>query len=344
MNDIGLVTISLLVTTGTFILLLIVRSLLLRYLKRIVLKTPYDIDTIIFKSIRMPSVFLCLAISIFIGLEVINLPVKQHEMANKILYILTIFSVSLAIANIVSRLFKNYVDKLEIPFPSTGLFYGILKGVIISIGLIIILSVLGISIAPVLTALGVGGLAVALALKNTLENLFSGMHILLEKTIRVGDFIRLESGQEGFIEDITWRTTRIKTLQNNIVIIPNSKLSQSIVLNLSLPDKKMSLNIPISVSYDTDIGKVETILIDEVKKAIPEVSDIVEDFEPLVRFNPGFSESSIDFTLICQIKQPDKQYFVAHELRRRIFIRFKKEGIEIPYPQRVVHLVKQKNE
>ncbi|MCX8026684.1 MAG: mechanosensitive ion channel family protein [Thermodesulfovibrionales bacterium] len=339
MQDIGLVTLSLLITVASFVILLIIRSLILRQIKIIVSKTPYQIDTIILKSIKMPSIFLCLALSIFIGLEVINLPVKQHETANKVLYILIIFSVSLAIANVVSRLFKNYVDRLEIPFPSTKLFYGILKGVIIAIGLVIILSVLGISIAPVLTALGVGGLAVALALKDTLENLFAGMHILFEKTIRVGDFIRLENGQEGFVEDITWRTTRIKTVQNNMVIIPNSKLSQSIVLNLSLPDNKMSLNIPISVSYDSDIKKVEDILIDEVKKAMTEVKDIVEDFEPIVRLNPGFSESSIDFTLICQIRHPDKQYIVAHELRKRIFKRFKEEGIEIPYPQRVVHLV-----
>ncbi|MFQ3574136.1 MAG: mechanosensitive ion channel family protein [Thermodesulfovibrionales bacterium] len=340
MHDIGLVTLSILTTVGAFLLLLLARSLILRYIKSIVSKTPYKIDTIIFKSIRIPSIFLCLAIALFIGLEFINLPAKQHEITQKALYILIIFTVSLAIANLVSRLFKNYMDKLEIPFPSTGLFYGILKGTIICIGLIIILSFLGISIAPVLTALGVGGLAVALALRDTLENLFAGMHILLEKTVRVGDFIRLENGQEGFVEDITWRTTRIKTIQNNMIIIPNSKLSQSILLNLSLPDKKMSLNLPISVGYDSDIKRVEELLLDEAKKAISEVPDIVEDFEPIVRLNPGFGESSIDFTLTCQIKQPDKQYLVAHELRKRIFKRLKQESIEIPYPQRVVHLVK----
>jgi small-conductance mechanosensitive channel len=198
--------------------------------------------------------------------------------------------------------------------------------------------VLGISITPLITALGVGGLAVALALQDTLANLFAGIHILVEKSIRVGDFIRLETGQEGYVQDITWRTTRVRMLPNNIVVIPNSKLSQSVVTNYYLPEKRMSVLIPVGVSYQSDPDQVERILVEEAAKAVGEVPGLLGDPAPFVRFIPGFGESSLDFTLVCQVAEFTDQYPAQHELRKRIFRRFRHEGIEIPFPQRVVHV------
>jgi len=133
-------------------------------------------------------------------------------------------------------------------------------------------------------------------------------------------------------------------LPNNMVIIPNSKLAQSIVTNYYLPEKRMSLLISINVSYSSDPEKVEKILVEEAKKAVGEVPGLLGDPEPFVRFIPGFGESSLDFTLICQVKEFVDQYPVQHELRKRIFKRFKKEGIEIPFPQRTVHLKEEREE
>ncbi|MFH1025219.1 MAG: mechanosensitive ion channel family protein, partial [Nitrospirota bacterium] len=233
-------------------------------------------------------------------------------------------------------------QKSNLPIPTTGLAYGILKGTIIVIGCLVTLSVLGISIAPLLTALGVGGLAVALALQDTLANLFAGIHILLEKSVRVGDFIKLETGQEGYVEDITWRTTRVRMLPNNIVVIPNKNLAQSVVTNYYLPEKRMSLLIPVGVSYSSDPERVEKILVEEAKKAVGEIPGLLGDPEPFVRFIPGFGDSSLDFTLICQVKEFVDQYLAQHELRKRIFKRFKQEGIEIPFPHRTVYLREEK--
>src|SRR4030042_1091619 len=234
------------------------------------------------------------------------------------------------------------LNSLKTPSIYWCLAYGILKGTIIVIGFLIILSVLGISITPLLTALGVGGLAVALALQDTLANFFAGVHILMEKSIRVGDFIKLESGQEGYVEDITWRTTRIRMLPNNMVVIPNSKLSQSTVTNYYLPEKRMSLLIPVGVSYGSDPEKVEAVLIDVVKQAVGEIPGLLGNPEPFVRFIPGFGDSSLDFTLICQVQEFVDQYMAQHELRKRIFKRFKEEGIEIPFPHRTVYLKEEK--
>ncbi len=323
-------------------ILLIIRSIAFRFLNKWAERTETRIDDIIINSLKTPSIYWCLAIGLFIGAEVSDLPKQYIYYFSKSIHVIVILSITIATANLIGKIFKNYIQKSNLPIPTTGLAYGILKGTIIVIGFLIILSVLGISITPLLTALGVGGLAVALALQDTLANLFAGIHILMERSIRVGDFIKLETGQEGYVEDITWRTTRVRMLPNNIVVIPNSKLSQSVVTNYYLPEKRMSLLIPIGVSYSSDPEKVEKVLVEEAKKAVGEIPGLLGDPEPFVRFIPGYGESSLDFTLICQVKEFVDQYLAQHELRKRIFKRFKEEGIEIPFPHRTVYLREEK--
>ncbi len=144
-----------------------------------------------------------------------------------------------------------------------------------------------------------------------------------------------------------WRTSHggqpgLRMLPNKIVVIPNSKLSQSVVTNYYLPEKRMSLLISIGVSYSSDPKKVEAILVEEAKKAVGEIPGLLGDPEPFVRFIPGFGDSSLDFTLICQVQEFVDQYLAQHELRKRIFNRFKKEGIEIPFPHRTVYIREEK--
>jgi len=323
--------------------LLITRGVAFRLLHRWAERTETKIDDIIIRSLKVPSLYWCIAIGLYTGIAVSEIPERYAFYFSKAIHIIVIFSITIATANLAGKIFRNYVQRFELPIPTTGLAYGILKGTVFVTGILIILTILGISITPLITALGVGGLAVALALQDTLANLFAGIHILVEKSIRVGDFIKLETGQEGYVEDITWRTTRIRMLPNNIVIIPNSKLSQSIVTNYYLPEKRMSLPIPISVSYSSDPEMVERILIEEAKKAVGEVPGLLRDPEPVVRFIPGFGDSSLDFTLICQVQEFVDQYPVQHELRKRIFKRFKQEGIEIPFPHRTVYLREEKD-
>lgn len=323
--------------------LFVVRGITFRLLHRWAKRTATRIDDIIIKALKIPSIYWCIAIGLYIGVAVSNLPERYVFYISKAIHIIVIFSITIAIANMSGKIFKNYIQQSDLPIPTTGLAYGILKGTILIVGFLIILTVLGISITPLITALGVGGLAVALALQDTLANLFAGIHILVEKSIRVGDFVKLETGQEGYVMDITWRTTRIRMIPNNMVIIPNSKLSQSIVTNYYLPEKRMSLLIPVGVSYSSDPEKVEKILVEEAKKAVGEIPGLLGEPEPFVRFIPGFGDSSLDFTLICQVQEFVDQYIVQHELRKRIFKRFKEEGIEIPFPHRTVYLREEKD-
>lgn len=319
-----------------------VRGVAFRLLHRWAEKTETKIDDIIIRAFKIPSIYWCIAIGLYIGVAISELPERYVFYFSKTIHVIVILSITIAAANLSGKIFRNYIQKSNLPIPTTGLAYGILKGTILVIGFLIILSVLGISIAPLLTALGVGGLAVALALQDTLANVFAGIHILMEKSIRVGDFIKLETGQEGYVEDITWRTTRVRMLPNNIVVIPNSKLAQSVVTNYYLPEKRMSLLISIGVSYSSDPEKVEKILVEETKKAVGEIPGLLGDPEPFVRFIPGFGDSSLDFTLICQVQEFVDQYLAQHELRKRIFKRFKEEGIEIPFPHRTVYLREEK--
>jgi small-conductance mechanosensitive channel len=324
------------------VLLLLVRGFAFRLLARWAKKTETMLDDIVITSFKTPSFYWSVAIALYVGVSVSELSEKYIFNITKVIHVIIVLSVTFASANLAGRLFSEYVRKSKLPLPSTGLAYGTIKGMILVVGFLITLSVVGISITPLITALGVGGLAVALALQDTLANLFSGIHILVERSIRVGDFIKLESGQEGYVEDITWRTTRVRMLPNNMVVIPNSKLAQSIVTNYYLPEKRMSVLIPIGVSYASDPAKIERILIEEAKKAATEVPGMLSDPEPFVRFIPGFGDSSLDFTLICQVKEFTDQYLAQHELRKRIFSRFRDEGIEIPFPHRTVYLREEK--
>ncbi len=332
-------------TIATMVVLLIVRGTAFRLLRKAASRTRSNVDDVVVQAVKSPSIYWSAAIALYVGVAVSSLPLRYVNYITKGIYVLIIISMTLVAANLSGRIFEGYISRSKVPMPTTGLTYAVIKGVILVVGFLIVLSLLGISITPLLTALGVGGLAVALALQDSLANFFAGLHILLERSVRVGDFIKLESGEQGYVKDITWRTTRVRMLGNNEVIIPNSKLSQSIVTNYYLPEKWMSLLIPVSVSYSADPEDVERILTEEAMAAVGEVQGLVgapEADDPFVRFIPGFGESSLDFTLICKVREFVDQYLVQHELRKRIFRRFKKEGIEIPFPQRTVHVMEEK--
>lgn len=315
--------------------LLGLRKLGLRMLSTLVRRTEGGLDNLGLAAFRVPSLLWCLALGLYIGLAMIpSMPRKTEQLIDHGLAILLIISVTLAAGRFLADVTNSYTDRLRLKIGVTGLTTALVKGTIYLGGALILMNTLGIAITPILTALGVGGLAVGLALQDSLKNLFAGIHILVEKPLRVGDYIKLESGQEGYVIDIGWRTTRIRMLPNNMIVAPNSKLAESIVINYYLPETRMSVLIPISVSYGSDPSKVEAVLVDEAARAVGEVPGLLADPAPFVRFIPGFGESSLGFTLIVQVNEFVDQYLVQHELRKRMLARFQKEGI-FPSPQRM---------
>lgn len=313
---------------GFFIFL---RLFLLKLAKSLFRKRFQNLKEVLLKSIETPSLIWSIIAGIYIGISFAEIPDKYLFYLNKFFVLTIIFSFTLFIANVIKNGLQFHISKFNLSIPATSLITSILYIMVFTTGFLLMLTIIGVSITPIITTLGIGGLAIALALKDTLSNIFAGLHILVEKSIRVGDFVRLESGQEGYLEDLTWRTARIKTLSNNMVIIPNNKLSQSIIINYSYPEKRMSIQIPVSVSLNSNFEVVESALFDVVKKAIPEVQGLLDNPQPIIRFTPNFTQGSYDFTIICTIEEFKYQNAIMHELRKRILKRLKEEGIELPF-------------
>jgi small-conductance mechanosensitive channel len=206
------------------------------------------------------------------------------------------------------------------------------------VGAMILMDALHLSITPFLTTLGIGSLAVALALQETLANFFAGLYLAADRPIRLGDFVKLDNGDEGYVDGIGWRSTRLRTLANNTIIIPNDRLAKSVITNYDLPARRTALLLRVSVSYGEDSRRVERILTEVAKAAVGKVDGLVGDPEPFVRFIPGFGPSALEFTLVCQIAHHVDQYLVQHELRHRILERFRRERIEIPVPESVIRI------
>jgi small-conductance mechanosensitive channel len=192
--------------------LFLFRKLLLGMLHRLTRKTETRFDDLLDAGLRIPSLFLVVVLTMYIGITMANLPESWLTYATKGMHLSIIFTVTMGLANVSDRLLAYFLKQVEFPIFVTSLLLAVVKAVIYVIGALIILNFMGISIAPLITALGAGGLAMALALQDTLSNLFAGIHIMAEQAIRAGDFIRLETGQEGHVEDISWRTTRIRML------------------------------------------------------------------------------------------------------------------------------------
>jgi small-conductance mechanosensitive channel len=156
--------------------------------------------------------------------------------------------------------------------------------------------------------------------------------------VRLNDYIKLNTGEEGYVADITWRSTMIRNLSNNLIIIPNAKLAQAIVTNYYLPERRVSTSVQVSVSYTSDIDRVESVLREEATRAAGSIPGMLAEPAPSVSFEPGFGDSALIFTLGCNVAEFADQFGVRQELRKRILKRFRQESIEMPFPTRTVYL------
>lgn len=306
-------------------------------LTKLAAKTKWEGDDIIIQSLRGIFVIWSLLVGIYVALPLIPFKPEYHTILKNIVVASFIFSITIILARIASSYLALKTQKVQTVLPSTSIMVNITRWTVYVLGVLIILQTMGISITPILTALGVGGLAVALALQDTLSNLFAGLHILLTRQIRPGDFIRLSSGEEGIVTDITWRNTTIRQLANNMIIIPNSKLASAIVINHTLPEKDLSVPIPIGVSYDSDLDHVERVTLEVAKEVLKTMPGGVPEFEPVVRFHT-FGDFSINFNVVLRAREYTDQFILRHEFIKRLHKRFKEEGIVIPYPIRTVYI------
>ena len=178
-------------------------------------------------------------------------------------------------------------------------FKRMLPILIYSLGILWVLAIFEIEISPLLATLGIGGIAIALAAQPTLSNYFAGTYVISEGEIEVGDFIEIEGGPSGFVEDISWRSTKLRSRFNNLIIIPNSMMSDNMITNYSRPALAMNVIVTGGVSYSSDLQQVEDILMEVANKIVVDSEHAVTETEPRAGFST-FGDSNIDFWVFLQ--------------------------------------------
>lgn len=319
----------------------LVKRLLFRALHRWAARTSSKVDQVLTQSLGGPIMIWSLILGIYYATESLDLPERSTRLIERTLLILVIISLTMMASRLAGNLVRHFGERAQGSRPVTTLTQNLVQLFVVLVGSLILLYHFGISITPILTAFGVGGLAVALALQDTLSNLFAGFYISVAGQVRLNDYIKLNTGEEGYVTDISWRSTTIRALANNLIIIPNSKLAQAVVTNYYLPERRVSLSIPVAVSYNADPDLVERVLLEEARSAVGAVAGLLAEPAPSVQLIPGFGDSGMNFTLGCSVVEFADQYGVQHELRKRILKRFRAEGIKMPYPTRTVYLCEQ---
>jgi small-conductance mechanosensitive channel len=320
---------------GAYLFGHLANALVLHRLIQLASRTSGAWDDIVMAELKRRVPFWALLIGIWISLGHWSLRADIRGLATSAIIVAAGASITLAIAAMLGRLMTAYQARIVPDVPVTGLTQNLIRIVVLVVGMLMIANAVGLDITAALTALGVGGLAVALALQEPLSNLFAGLFISLAGQIRVGDYVELEGGQAGFVVDLDWRATRIRMLANNVIIVPNAKLAQSIVTNFSLPETEMAVLVQVGVDYDSDLEQVQRVTIDVARNVMEEVEGGVGTHEPFIRFHT-FADSSINFSVILRGKSFADQFLVKHEFIKRLQARYEKEGIVIPFPIRTL--------
>lgn len=289
------------------------------------------------EALRAPLIMWIVLVALLLALRDLNtntVPVLLLDLLSYALIGLIVVSFTMAAARCTTLILSTYFGKRGQPV--TTLTVTLVRMVWAIPGVLLVMNLFGISLAPILTALGVGGLAVALGLRDTLANLFAGFYVIIAGQFDQGDFVKLSTGEEGYVSDIRWRMTSLRTLSNHLVLIPNSKIAEAIVTNFSKPDRLMTITLPIRVAHVADIEKVERILLESASEVAAFNPDLLAVPAPSVSFASGFVESGLELMLIFTVPEYQKQYKVLDQLRRAILKRFRAEGVEFAVPLRRV--------
>lgn len=331
------------IVLSAFVLASIIHLFLNIFVRRFAAKTKTDLDDQILEIIIKPIYLIMILIGLNIAARTVESQLKEIAWIDKIFFIVYALIAAYVAAKILSLLIVKWLHVSK-KFEKTPKLIGKVVGVIVFlIAGIIILDKLEIQITPFIATLGIGGLAIGLALQNTLSNLFAGLHILSDEPVKVGDFIELEGAQNvaGRVEDIGWRSTRIKTLTNNIVVVPNAKLSDSIIINDTMNNAEFAFAVHCGVSYDSDLDKVESVAVDVAKNIQKKVPGAVKSHEPALRFNK-FADSNIEFTIGLRAQTYEDKFLMTHELIKALKRAFDKSHIEISHPVRRIYTQKRR--
>jgi small-conductance mechanosensitive channel len=325
---------------GALLIMLVLKRLILGRIKSLLPDSQFDSGHLFIASLNWPLIILIICTDLLLLKTLLFYFEFQSAYANKVINVAMLIGIVIALVVFINQfsigLVSNYAKKSEALKNSETIVKGVTRILVLSLGLLMMLSTLGISVTPVIASLGITSLAVALALQPTLKNFFSGIQLVIDKPIRVDDYIELDSGEQGFVQKIGWRSTWIKMLPNNTVIIPNSNLCNEKIINYFYPEKELSVPVEVSVHYDSDLEHVEQVTLEVAREILVSHEYGVDNYNTFVLFHT-FDSSSINFTVMLRAKEYFNRFFIKSAFMKALHKRFKEEGIVIPYPIRAIN-------
>lgn len=323
-------------TLGGLLLGFILERVVYRRLHLLAERSRFKWDDLAVAAIKgLPTIW-CVSGGVYLAGRVGELPAVVETVVSNGVMVVLIGSVAVAGMRLAGGGVEMLSQRSDGPIRSPTLVVNLARGAVAILGLFIILQNLGIDITPLITALGIGGLAVALALQDTLGNLFAGVHIILSRQVRPRDYVLLSSGEEGWVTDVKGRNTTIQTFPDgNLVAVPNSVLASSIVKNFTFPRTALWVSVDVGVSYDSDLEEVERVTLEVARQVLEETEGGLSSEDPLMFYN-SFADSSINFEVRMMVKEVRALGPVRHTFIKRLHRRYNEEGIEIPFPIRTV--------
>ena len=324
-----------------------INRMLTQKLAKHVKSTESEIMEIFFRAMRGVPIYLSIVIGLYWSVTTSDMPAALEKLFSYILFAMIVFSITRVIERTLSGFIRlKFSDSSDVT--QSTLLDTIFRAAIYASGALIILDYFDISIAPIMAAMGFGSVAIAMGVKEPLENIFTGLLLMVSKQVRVNDYIRLSTGDEGRIIDINWRfITVMPPNEGSVVVIPNKVIANAVTSNYSQPRDDIILVVPIGVSYDSDLEHVERVTVEVARELQIKIDGYeplfnengvdINKLAPVVRFQK-FNDSSIDFNAVLHVQTFTNQYVLKHEFIKAITKRYREEGINIPFPIRTLDL------
>jgi len=312
----------------------LVRRLATRLLRSAGAGTAGAKPTTVLPQLGLPVAAAVMAGGVLLILPEIALPGRLGRWLGDALTIAFVASCALTVSRIAVTTITEYGTHNPSIGPAMGVARGALRVTIAVLAAITALESVGVPVAPLLTTLGIGSLAVALALQDTLANFFAGLYLLADRPVGAGDYIKIHDGEEGYVETIGWRSSRLRTAKGSIVIVPNQRLSQAILTNFHRPTATVVMTINLTVAHGSDIPQVEGALSDELARAKRELPELAAS-NPLVRL-VDTTEAGMVWSCIVEVPSFEAQFPLGHELRKRLLARLRNDHLTLGVPERLI--------
>jgi small-conductance mechanosensitive channel len=305
-----------------------------RAISRITRRIDGEVDDIVLRGVHPAGYLTVVLVGAYLAREPIGLTGALNvQVAATILSVLTVVW-ALTLVRVGRKVSRELTTAEVVDQSVVPIFQNVWSFLVLSISGFLLLTYWNVDVTPLLASAGILGIVIGLAARDTIANFFGSIALYFDGTYRVGDYIVLESGDRGRVEDVSIRSTVIRTRDDILVTIPNARLNSATVVNESAPDRERRIRIPVGVAYGSDLDHVEETLL-----GVAEAESLVlERPTPRVRVR-GFGDSSVDVELLCWIRDPVLRGRATHLLNKGVYAAFVETGIEIPFPQRDVHVV-----